>query len=426
VIATSNGSRRGLLGFAVAAGWLILPQTAWGQYGTVPVLDEAFQAQLDAETHSRRYAGCDARLLIDGPAAYQAFKDLVNDATDHIHVETLVFEINEYGRDSASLFAEAALRGLEVRLIVDPFYHFLPRKLAMLNFIEESGGEYRFYWKHGTVSMERVKYRLHKKILLADGREAILGGMNYGTRYFAEDAWRDTNILVTGPVVKDIREEFLQDWIEVNGWRDGVPDLTRYYPPLEPTGPGEIRNVDQRPAHDDLDINRLVELLIDNATRRVVIETAYFIPNDRVKELLANAVKRGVDVTVMTNGRSSNDLGDTLFLPSLLTFSPMLDAGVEILLWEAGFEHTMHAKTLLIDDAVAIVGSYNMSNRSYRWDSENVVVLTEPGQVAAVREMLATDLGQAWIVHVDRRWFKNVSALDWIRAFFVNLLSRHM
>ena len=385
---------------------------------TSPVLDEAFQQQLDAETHSHRDTGCHAELLLNGPPAWQANVDLVEQAVDHINVETLEFENNEGGRDAAALFAEAALRGLQVNVMIDPVQTQLDSSFDIMNFMAEAGVQWVGYWPPNKGFIQKHLFRLHKKILLADGRRAIIGGMNYGTRYFAEDWWRDTNILMTGQIVRTIQEEFFRDWTE-----QGRPpaDPARHYPDLEPTGAGVIRNVDQRPAVGDFDINRLYEMLINRASRQVIIQTPYFIPNDHVRGILANAVKRDVEVIILTNGRIANDLGELLFLPSSLTFRPMLDAGVKIVLWDSIAQHTMHAKAVLVDEALAVIGGYNMSNRSYTWDTENVVVLTEPNQVAAVRDMLAEDLAQPWITPVDDAWFDRMTFWDWLRAWFINL-----
>ncbi len=418
---TRSDASRSFLRLAVLAVGLMTARTA-AEPGP-PVLDETFQAQLDGQTNSRRDAGCGAELHVDGPTAYEAIRALIIAATDHVNVETLQFENDEHGREVVSLLADAALRGLDVNVIFDPISTQWLSAYDVTNFISEAGGHVRAYWPPGRRWLDGLNYRTHKKILLTDGSRVIVGGMNYGTIYFGAGQWRDTNLLLTGPVVGSIQEEFIRDWIDQDGWPDGTPDLTRYYPALEPTGPGDIRNVDQRPVVGDRDINRLYELLINRAERRVVIETPYFIPNRHVQDILSNAVSRGVEVTVLTNGKESNDVGALVFLPSSLTFGPMVDAGVQLYLWEAGAGRTMHAKALLIDDALAVMGGYNMSNRSYDWDTENVVVLTEPTQVGAVRDMLEQDFSRDWVVRVDRKWLNRVPLLDWVAAWFFSLFS---
>jgi len=387
---------------------------------TSPVLDEAFQQQLDAETHSHRDTGCHAELLLNGPPAWQANVDLAEQATDHINVETLEFENNEGGRDAASLFAEASLRGLQVNVMIDPVQTQLDSTFDIMNFMAEAGVQWVGYWPPNKGPIQKNLFRLHKKILLADGRRAIIGGMNYGTRYFAEDWWRDTNVLMTGPIVRTVQEEFFRDWTEQGG---APADPNRHYPDLELTGASVIRAVDQRPAVGVLDINRLFELLISRAGSQIIIQTPYLIPNQHVQGLLANAVRRDVEVIILTNGRIANDLGELLFLPSSLTFRPMLDAGIKIYLWDSIEQNTMHAKALLVDEALAVIGGYNMSNRSYRWDTENVVVLTEPNLVADVRDMLANDLAQPWITPVDYAWFDRMTFWDWLKAWFISLFS---
>jgi len=411
--------------FLPAAGVWGLGATAVAQESS-PVLDEAFQAQLDAETSSQRVGGCEAVIRATGPEAWADVVSLVTEATDHLNIETLEVSDNEHGRASMTLFAEAATRGVQVQMIVDPIDMMIFSSMDMFNFLEAAGGVYREYWPPDRMLLDKLLYRLHKKILVADGRRAITGGMNFGSQYYGPDQWYDINVLLTGPIVKHIQDDFIRDWIEQEGWPDGTPDLGRYYPELQPTGAGVVRYVDQRPAVGDREVNILFERLFQQASRSIVMETAYFLPNGRIQRLLRSARQRGVEVTILTNGRSSNDLGDLLFLPSTLTFPTLIDAGVNLYVWEVGKGHTMHAKALVVDDVLAVLGSYNVNNRSYDWDTENVVVLTEPNHVAALRNQFARDFALETNVRVDQEWLDRLTFMDRFIAMIFNVIARFL
>ncbi|MHC4797201.1 MAG: phospholipase D-like domain-containing protein [Planctomycetota bacterium] len=146
---------------------------------------------LDVYTDSQRDFGCDARLLIDGGPSYQAFLDLIENARDHINIETLDFDNDtQYEQDIALEFAlllvDKVRQGVQVNVILDPLLQQFYGRPELVQIMRDGGVNVLPYIapdKRG--GLEPLLFRTHKKLLIADGERAIIGGMNFGYLYLA-------------------------------------------------------------------------------------------------------------------------------------------------------------------------------------------------------------------------------------------------
>jgi cardiolipin synthase len=236
-------------------------------------------------------------------------------------------------------------------------------------------------------------------MLIADGRRAIVGGSNYGTRYLAAGQWRDTNMLLTGPVVTTIQQDFLNDWQTMGGVNvQASPAL----PELEPTGDLSIRYIEQRPAQSDFDVNTALLISLRLAEEYVLIEAPYFNPTDWLIEELIAVADRGVEVHILTNSAESVDI-QALFPVISSWFETLLNHGIHVLLWDFG-ERTMHSKAIVVDDKLAMVGTHNFNARSILWDSEDMVVFTDADAVLQVFQMIQDDCEAPHVHEIDFEW----------------------
>lgn len=343
-------------------------------------------------------------LLLDGEQAYPAFRDLIENAREHIHIETLVFDNDtnrrpDLGMEFAQLLADKADQGVEVKIIADKIAQRYASTEEINQLLRKSKVNIRYYFGPGAWPFQRTLYRQHKKMLIIDGRTAIIGGMNYGTRYLGNEQWRDSNVLLTGPVVASVQREFLRDWEELDG---PVADPTRYFPPLAPTGDLGVRMIDQRPLAGDFSINYAVTIALHLAQRSVLIEAPYFNPSDDLLAELLAAAARGVDVCILTNDLNSMDIADA-FYQAAYWFETLLNGGVRVFLWQRG-ERTMHSKAMVVDDDFAMISSYNFNLRSILWDTENAAIFRDPPAVEAVRQMIENDLNAEWTRGIDAAW----------------------
>lgn len=375
---------------------------------SIQVNGESIDTLLDQHTDTHRDSGSDMRLLIDGPESLTAFEELINSAEQHIHIETLNFdndteEPRDIALEVAQLLAAKARQGIRVRMIIDPVVEGIITPPSVTQTLSEAGIEILGYVPMWAPPLQQTLHRTHKKLMLVDGKAAIIGGMNYGWLYLGDGQWRDTNVLLTGPVVGSMQAEFLRDWEYLGGDARWDPSL---YPTIEPAGNLAIRSIDQRPVARDFDINNAILIALRSAQESIVIETPYFNPTNWMLDELIAAAGRGVQVSLLTNTQESVDIKEsyTVFTSYL---APLIDNGIRVFLW--GQQRTLHSKAMVVDDTLAMVGSYNLNWRSIAWDAENVAVFTDVESVARVRAMIETDMTAQAV-------FEVLPGSDWLNA----------
>ncbi|MBP7933747.1 MAG: phosphatidylserine/phosphatidylglycerophosphate/cardiolipin synthase family protein [Phycisphaerae bacterium] len=377
----------------------------------IQVNGESVDTLLDRYTDTHLDPGSDMRLLTDGPESLAAFEQLINSAEQHIHIETLNFDDDmEKPRDIAlevaQLLAAKARQGVRIRMIVDPVVEGIITPPTVTQALSEANIEILGYVPMWTGPLMQALHRTHKKLILVDGKAAIIGGMNYGWLYLGEGQWRDTNALLTGPVVATMQAEFLRDWAYLGGNAGWDPSL---YPTVEPAGSLGVRSIDQRPFQDDFDINNAILIALRSAKQSIAIETPYFNPTGWMLNELTAAAGRGVRITLLTNTQESTDIKDsyTLFTTYL---GPLIDSGVHVFLW--GQPRTLHSKALVVDNTLAMIGSYNLNWRSIAWDTENVAVVTDAASVTRVRAMIEADMTAELVFEVPpgSNWLNAVLA----------------
>jgi cardiolipin synthase A/B len=321
-------------------------------------------------------AGNELRVLDTGEQAFAEILKLVTGAERSIAVSTLIFADDETGRAIAEALVERASHGVEVRVLVDALFKFRAsrRLLARL-----SGGGVQLGWFMpiwGWPWRRNANLRLHRKLVLVDGRAAVVGGMNLAREYLGPEPltgrWRDLSVSLTGPAVRDLADVFASDWRFARG-EAGTPapaPLPELAAP--PSGGVCLQVVGSGP---DVESDRIYDALLSGiftARQRLWIATPYFVPDEALMRALVLAVRRGVDVRVVVPRRSNHltaDLAGASYLRSLASEGGSVRCyGPEML----------HAKLVLIDDDPAILGSANLDMRSLFLDYEIALVVSSP------------------------------------------------
>ena len=221
-----------------------------------------------------------------------------------------------------------------------------------------------------TIRRRRADFRSHRKILICDGRVGFTGGMNITDVHSAElstQYWRDTHIRLTGPAVWPIQRVFFEDWYFAA--EEVLPVTAETAPPAQCDGTQLVQIVASGPDASTFAIHKVFFSLITHARQRVWLTTPYFVPDDALVTALITAALRGVDVRVLVPKRGDSRLVD---LAARSYFPELSEAKVRIYEYEPRF---IHAKTAVCDDDVAIVGTANFDNRSFRLDFELAAVL---------------------------------------------------
>ncbi len=349
--------------------------------------------------------GNQADLLVDGKATFDAIFAGIEEAHDYLLVQFFTIKDDAVGHRLRECLAARARAGVRVYFLYDGIGS---RKLPAryLETLRRSGVEVSgFKATKGRAHRFQLNFRNHRKIVIADGRVAYVGGHNVGREYLGESRkfghWRDTHVAVRGPSVQAIQLSFLEDWY----WATGrVPTLDWTPRPL-PEAANDILVVPTGPS-DELDTCGLFFVhAINTARNRLWITSPYFVPDEAVESALICAALRDVDVRILLPSKPDHIL---VYLSAFSYFESAIRAGVKFYRYQPGF---LHQKVMLIDDRLASVGTANLDNRSFRINFELTLLFSHPRFVREVEAMLIKDFESARPVGVDeyrRRpvWFR--------------------
>ena len=327
------------------------------------------------------------RLLVDGDEAFPAIFEAIKKAEKYIIVQFFIVRDDTLGRQLHRLLLDAAGRGVKCWLLFDGVGSSKKITQSYVDELRAAGISAQPFVTNRQFGRHfQINFRNHRKLVVADGKIAFLGGLNMGDDYRGLGflgPWRDTHIQIEGPAVLAAQLSFLEDWNYVAG---EVLDL-----PAEPkvfgqqitlpfaSGPTENWNISSavycQIAHD--------------AQRRLWIASPYLVPDPALRAALAHAALRGVDVRIILPQHADH------LLPwlSSFTFYPLMrTAGVKIWRFQPGF---MHQKVLLADDDLAIVGSVNLDYRSFMLNFELSTIVYDRSFAIQVEKMLEADFARS-------------------------------
>lgn len=327
-------------------------------------------------------------LLVNGERTFHRLFEAISQARDYVVITYYIVKNDRVGALFRDALVAKARAGVRVYLLYDEVgSHKLPR--SYLRALREAGvharpfGRNRHWW-----SRLQLNFRNHRKIVVVDGLVAMTGGLNVGDEYLEGHPrlgpWRDTHLCLRGPAVDALQLVFLEDWHWATGeipelsW-SGDPEPDDHQVLVLPTGPS-----------DPFDGWQLAIVNAAAAARdRLWIASPYFVPDEAALAALQAAALRGVDVRVLLPDRADHLL---VWLSSFAYYPDTLPHGVDLYRYREGF---MHQKVVLVDDDLAIVGTANLDNRSFRLNFEVSVVLADPPAAAGVAEMLENDFAKS-------------------------------
>jgi len=347
-------------------------------------------------------AGNRATLLHDGPQSFRAIFEAIARARNHINLEYYTLEDIKSGDKSlGDLLIARRQQGVTVNIIYDSYgsmntpRDFFDRlRKAGVNLVEFNPVD-PLVAKAGYSLNDRD----HRKILIVDGRVAIIGGVNLSTSYQsmtfgrsggpegpAPEHWRDTDIEIEGPAVAQLQHLFARHWAEQRG---PAIDQSDFYPQVEPHGKELIRIIGSQPSHE---MSRYYVTLISairNAEKSIWLSAAYFVPSHQELEDLERAAKRGVDVRLLLPDQSDS--------PSAIAvahshYADLLESGVRIYETQG---IVLHSKTVVIDNVWSAIGSSNFDQRSILFNDEVDAVVLGHDTAEALGDMFRDDISRA-------------------------------
>jgi len=408
-------------------------------------------------------------LLNEGDKALEWRLRMIDSARVSIDLETFLWKPDESGRQIMVHILAAADRGVKVRFLLDDAFT-MHEELRLHALDEHPNISFRLYnpFRHRSDSavwrelfnigeFARTNHRMHNKVLVVDGRAALIGGRNLADEYFGmsdELNFRDMEVITAGSSVPSVSAHFDGFWN--SGWAFpledvysepvGAPGLTERRLKLsQSTAPPSVPNpaelemawqeiaIEAYPGRADFFFDRPASLdpaesdempdqlagelqrMIDGAKNEVILVSAYLVPTQELEEVVERIEDRGVNVRILTNSLQSNN-----HLAAHAAYRKHLDAlidhGADLhevsttavdrgLYMQQPIDDRqlgLHAKLLLVDNNIAFIGSCNLDPRSLKINTEVGLIIESEELNRALRELLAIDfeLRNAW--HVQR------------------------
>lgn len=355
-----------------------------------PVGDRAFLRTAEALTGAPISVGDDIELLINGDKIFPAFLDTIRSAEHTLNLLTYVYWRGDIADDVADALCEKAREGVEVNVLLD-WVGTLKMDPGVAERLRDCGANVAKFRPLKPYAMRRLNNRTHRKLLIADGRVGMTGGVGIADEWTGDahdpDHWRDTHVRVRGPIVRGLQGAFLENWLEATGT---VLVGDRYLPDLEPRDGQDgtaMQVVRSSAGVGDTDIEALMFLAIAAARETIDLTAAYFAPRPAFTQALCDAAARGVRVRILVPGEHGDK--QAVVAAGRQSYDELLDGGVQL------FEYCptmIHAKTLVIDGAWASVGSVNFDNRSFQLQDEATLCVQDAGFAGALTEQYERDL----------------------------------
>ncbi len=315
-------------------------------------------------------------MLTAGSDTFRLILKLIREAKDTLHVTTFILGRDDTGRAIISALADRARHGVKVRLLLDALGS-MPIRKPFYRRLVDAGGQVAFFMPMVHLPFRgRANLRNHRKMIIADQKRGVVGGMNLAEDCMGaeeqRDYWLDLALLVQGPSVGQLYQIFQSDWRFAAG--ETLDDM----PPTVGHGQRDGGTLQFTASGPDVPQDTLRDDLLAaffGATRRIWIMTPYFVPDDLTLEALCIAARRGVDVRIVVPARSNHRLADIVRKGYL---SQLQESGGRVLLY---MPRMLHAKLLCIDGRVAVTGSINMDMRSLLLNYEVALCVQTPDTV---------------------------------------------
>jgi cardiolipin synthase len=348
--------------------------------------DEQFKRALGSLLGPPIVSGNLVSTLRNGDEIFPSMLAAIRAAEKNIDFETYVYWSGEIGREFANAIAERARAGIRAHVLLDWVGTQKMDKEA-LDTMRDAGARVEFYHPLKWYNLARLNNRTHRKLLVVDGRVAFTGGVGIAEEWTGRaqnpEHWRDTHFRVEGPVVAQMQAGFLDNWMKITGEVDHGPD---YFPPLPKVGDMDAQMFLSSPSGGSESMELMYLLAITAAKRSILLEAAYFIPDELAMRALVAARKRGVEVRVIVPG-PYNDAKVTMYA-SRGTWGPLLEAGGKI--YE--YQPTMfHCKVLVVDELLVSLGSTNFDERSFRINDEASLNVYDAGFAREQARIFAED-----------------------------------
>ena len=319
-----------------------------------------------------------------GEVKFERMVEELKKAKHYIFLEYFIVQEGKMWNTILDILRQKAAEGVDVRVIYDDMGCIMILPTGYDKTLEQMGIKCRIFNPFVPILSSRFNTRDHRKICVIDGNVGFTGGINladeYINAYEKHGHWKDTSILLKGEAVFNLTVMFLSMWDYLDS-TTGKTDYSRYYPTVwDENAKGYVQPFADNPLDDEAVGETVYLNLINKAKRYVYITTPYLILSSEMLTALTSAAKCGVDVRIITP-----HIPDKWYVHAVSRshYQPLIEAGVKIYEYTPGF---IHAKTFVVDDDYAVVGTINLDYRSLYLHFECAVWMYQTPSVAQVRD----------------------------------------
>ncbi len=356
--------------------------------------DPGFETLLRRIEGGPLHGGNQVEIYFEGRTAFVAMREAALAAQREILLESYIFKDDATGRLFLDQAKAASARGIQVRVLADAIGSISTRA-AFWREMEDYGIEFHLF----NPLIKRIWYqpfRDHRKILVVDREVAFTGGMNIAEEYGSPNpkpgqTWRDTHVRVKGPAAWEMAIVFSEGWKHAGGKPFKIDRL----PAEAAEVPGSrVLVLDSRPNRGQAESAAALSAIAAACRERLWITNAYFAPGRRAIRILAETAGRGVDVRLLLPGKTD--------LPIIRRaghgyYNGLLEGGVRIFEYQ---DAILHAKTLVADGLVSVVGSTNLDFRSFIFNAECDLLILCPATAAILEQAFLEDLERSNEIHL--------------------------
>jgi cardiolipin synthase len=347
-------------------------------------------------------------LFQDGESTYVAMFKAIAAAKDNINVETYIIEDDEIGKKFSDALIAQQAKGVQVTLIYDGVGSLQTPK-AFFQRLKDGGVRTLEFNPVNPLIAKKgwlLNQRDHRKLLIVDGYSAFLGGVNISSVYSSGSSgkpmpdgtkeektpWRDTHLMVEGPVVAEFQKLFMETWSKQKG--EALPER-KYFPQPVQKGKEVVRAIGSSSDDGGGQMYNTLVSAINSAETSIYLTNAYFAPDVKIMDALKDASVRGVDVKIILPSKSDSPL---VYFAGHSFYSELLNSGVKIF---ERHESLLHAKTAIIDGVWSTIGSTNLDWRSFLHNDEINAVVLSPEFGAQMNAMFEKDLAASELITLE-------------------------
>ena len=349
----------------------------------------------------------------NGEEIFPAMLAAIHGAQHSVNMETYIYWSGEVSKQFVAALTERARAGVKVRVLAD-WVGSTRMKQGVIDALRAGGVRFEYFHPLHWYSLNRINNRTHRKLLVVDGRVAFNGGVGIADEWegngLRPDRWRDMQFRMEGPAAAQVQAIFGENWLTTTG--EALLGLD-YYPEIQRDGDLTAQAFASSPDGGGENMQLMFLMAINGARRRIDLEAAYFVPDERTLTALRDAIKRGVRVRLVVPGPYVDS--KVTRNASQAQWGAMLRAGARLYRYQPAL---FHNKLMVVDGYLTIGGSANFDNRSFQLNDEANINIYDRAFASHMTDVIDRDIARSRELTLaqwrERPWRQRV--VDWISS----------